>query len=312
MECRLVFMGSPDFAVPILEALSANYTIEGVVTQPDRPSGRGRLLQSPPAKRLAGRLNLPVIQPKSLKEEWVHDQLTAWAPDLIVVAAFGQILRDNILNLPPYKCLNVHASLLPRWRGAAPIPAAILAGDKHTGATIMVMDPGVDTGPILSQSTIAITPEDTSKTLQPKISRLGAELLLETLPGYLNQSITPIDQDDSQATYAPMLKKQDGELDFTRPAIALERKIRAYTPWPGTFMSWKDSTLKVHRTSVNLNAFEGIKSLESGTKIVINKTPAVITSRGILILDAVQPAGKKIMPGRAFLQGVKDWGIKVY
>jgi methionyl-tRNA formyltransferase len=312
MGYHLVFMGSPDFAVPILEALSANYTIEGVVTQPDRPSGRGRLLQSPPAKRLAGRLNLPVIQPKSLKEEWVHDQLTAWAPDLIVVAAFGQILRDNILNLPPYKCLNVHASLLPRWRGAAPIPAAILAGDKHTGATIMVMDPGVDTGPILSQSTIAITPEDTSKTLQPKISRLGAELLLETLPGYLNQSITPIDQDDSQATYAPMLKKQDGELDFTRPAIALERKIRAYTPWPGTFMSWKDSTLKVHRASVNLNAFEGIKSLESGTKIVINKTPAVITSRGILILDAVQPAGKKIMPGRAFLQGVKDWGIKVY
>ena len=312
MGYRLVFMGSPDFAVPILEALSANYTIEGVVTQPDRPSGRGRLLQSPPVKRLAGRLHLPVIQPRSLKEEWVHDQLTAWAPDLIVVAAFGQILRDNILNLPPYKCLNVHASLLPRWRGAAPIPAAILAGDKQTGATIMVMDPGVDTGPILSQSTIAITPEDTSETLQPKISRLGAELLLETLPGYFNYSITPIDQDDSQATYAPMLTKQDGELDFTSSAIALERIIRAYTPWPGTFMKWKDATLKVHRASVNLNSLQEIMSLDPGTRIIINKTPAVITSQGILILDAVQPAGKKIMPGRAFLQGVKDWGIEVY
>ena len=176
----------------------------------------------------------------------------------------------------------------------------------------MVMDPGVDTGPILSQSTITITPEDTSETLQPKISRLGAELLLETLPGYLNHSITPIDQDDSQATYAPMLKKQDGELDFTSSAIALERKIRAYTTWPGTFMNWKDSLLKVHRASVNLNPLEGIKNLDPGTRLVISKTPAVITSQGILVLDSVQPAGKKIMPGRAFLQGVKDWGIEVY
>lgn len=312
MGYRLVFMGSPDFAVPILETLAADYIIEGVVTQPDRPSGRGRLLQSPPVKRLAGLLNLPVIQPNSLKEEWVHDQLSAWAPDLIVVAAFGQILRDNILNLPPYKCLNVHASLLPRWRGAAPIPAAILAGDKHTGATIMVMDPGVDTGPILSQSTIAITPDDTSETLQPKIARLGAELLLETLPGYLNHSITPIAQDDSQATIAPMLKKQDGKLDFTSSAIALERKIRAFTPWPGTFMNWKDSILKIHRASVNFNPLEGLKSLDPGTRIIISKTPAVITSRGTLVLDAVQPAGKKMMPGRAFLQGVKDWGFEVY
>ena len=305
-------MGSPDFAVPILEALSTNYFIEGVVTQPDRPSGRGRILQSPPIKRSAGLLNLSVIQPKSLKEGWVYEQLSAWAPDLIVVAAFGQILRENILNLPPYKCLNVHASLLPRWRGAAPIPAAILSGDKQAGATIMVMDPGVDTGPILSQSTITITPEDTSETLQPKISRLGAELLLETLPGYLNHSITPIAQDDSRATYAPLLKKQDGKLDFTSGAIALERKIRAYTPWPGTYMSWKDSTLKVHRASVNFNTLEGIKDVDPGTRIIIRKNPAVITSEGILVLDAVQPSGKKIMPGRSFLQGVKDWGVEVY
>src|SRR4030042_208732 len=191
MMPRTVFMGSPEFAVPVLRKLADKYLVVGVVTQPDRPAGRGRVLKSPPIKQLADELNLPVIQPRKLSEPEVMGQLHQWAPDLIVVAAFGQILRPEVLNLPHFGCINVHASLLPRWRGAAPIQAAILNGDEQTGITIMVMDPGVDTGPILNQDSLPVTLEDTAGSLITKLSHLGAELLQDTLREYLSGKIHP-------------------------------------------------------------------------------------------------------------------------
>jgi methionyl-tRNA formyltransferase len=212
---RVVFMGSPDFALPTLRALADIYEVVGIVTQPDRASGRGRAVKSPPIKLLAQELNLPVIQPEKLRQPEAMVQLRTWNPDLIIVAAFGQILRKDVLDLPRFGCINVHASLLPRWRGAAPINAAILHGDEETGVTIMKMDVGLDTGPILSQRSIRLTRDDTAGSVFEKLSHLGADLLIETLPDYLAGKIQPIPQPEESATYAPMLKKEEGKLDFT-------------------------------------------------------------------------------------------------
>src|ERR1041384_6106730 len=183
---KIVFMGSPDFSLPSLRALAQHHDVVGVVTQPDRESGRGREIKMPPVKTLALELGLPIMQPEKLKQPEAMEQLHVWAPDLIVVAAFGQILKKDVLDLPRYGCLNVHASLLPRWRGAAPINAAILAGDEETGVTIMRMDVGLDTGPILTQRSIPLTRDDTAGSVFQKLSQLGADLLIETLPDYLS------------------------------------------------------------------------------------------------------------------------------
>jgi len=191
MKLRIVFMGSPDFAIPSLNVLAENYTVVGVVTQPDRPAGRGRDLTPPPVKVLAQQHGLPFIQPDKLRQPEALEQLRLWHPDLIVVAAFGQILRTEVLDLPKWGCLNVHASLLPCWRGAAPVQAAILHGDDQTGITLMRMDPGVDTGPIISQRALSILPQDTAGSLGKRLAVLGAELLIETLPAYLNGQIIP-------------------------------------------------------------------------------------------------------------------------
>ena len=207
MDVRIVFMGSPDFAVPVLRRLTEAYPVIGVITQPDRPAGRGQTLASPPVKILAQSLSLPVIQPNRLKEPEAQAQLAAWAPDLIVVAAFGQILRQNVLDLPPHGCVNVHASLLPRWRGASPIQAAIRTGDAQTGVSIMRMDAGVDTGPVLAQRAIPILPEDTAGALSDRLAQLGADLLIETLPAYLNGKIIPQPQDDAPPVVAAYTKK---------------------------------------------------------------------------------------------------------
>jgi methionyl-tRNA formyltransferase len=226
------------------------------------------------------------------------------SPDLIVVAAFGQILRPEILDLPAHGCLNVHGSLLPRWRGAAPIQAALLAGDRETGITIMKMDAGVDTGPTLSQRSLVIAPDDTSGSLFEKMALLGAELLIETLPRYLNRDLTLRLQPEEGVTYASMLKKEDGRLDFTKPAIDLERRIRAMNPWPGAFFEWNGRPLKVLRGHVLANQNPG-----AGKRVIVESRPAVGTGEGILILDEVQPAGKKSMPGSAFLTGAHNWQI---
>jgi len=301
MKPRIVFMGSPDFALPTLKALHENFNVVSVVTQPDRPSGRGRNLKPPDVKRLAISLGLPFIQPKSLKAENALNQLEEWAPDVIVVAAFGQILRENVLNLPPFGCINVHASLLPRWRGAAPVQAAILH-DDITGVTIMKMDKGLDTGPILSQQAIPIENEMTAGRLFDQLAQMGAELLIETLPKYISGEIQPEPQDDQKATYAPRLKKEDGELDFYQPAVFLARMVRAYNPWPGTYQFFNNTRLKVHKA----HAVED-NNADPGEHLIHNEKPAWGTTKGILVLDKVQAAGKSRMSGEDFLRGSKDW-----
>jgi len=310
MNTSFVFMGSPDFALPTLRSLAAQYSLVGVVTQPDQPAGRGRVLTPPPVKLLAQELGSPVIQPVRLREPETMAQLQAWQPDLIVVAAFGQILRPAVLDLPRFGCLNVHASLLPRWRGAAPIQAAILHGDGETGVTIMRMDPGVDTGLVLSQRAIPISPEDTTGTLSPKLAELGAQLLIDTLPGYLDGTILLRPQDSAEPTHASMLKKEDGQLDFTQPAEALARRVRAFNPWPGTFTLWESQILKVHRVHVlDLSGLQDLSGLIPGARLVHQGLPAIAAADGLLVLDEVQPAGKKIMPGKVFLQGAKNWRV---
>lgn len=302
---RIVFMGSPEFALPSLQALAAWPTAQlvGVVTQPDRPAGRGRQLTPPPVKTLAQQLNIPVIQPERLREKAAMQQLQAWAPDLIVVAAYGQILRPAVLDLPPHGCVNVHASLLPRWRGASPIVAAILHGDAEAGVTIMRMDPGMDTGPMLSRRSIPIQPDDTAASLSDKLSVLGADLLVETLPGYLDGSLQPKPQPEEGVTLAPLLEKSAGLLDFNEPADLLARKVRAYNPWPVASLPWKGGPLRVLRADVAA----GKASKPAGVRILHDGLPAIVTSQGALVLEQVQPAGKKPMTGREFLQGARDW-----
>jgi methionyl-tRNA formyltransferase len=299
---RLVFMGSPEFALPTLRLLAESYPVVGVITQPDRPSGRGKVLTPPPVKQLALELGLPLIQPERLRHPEAMQMLSDWQPELIVVAAFGQILRQEVLDLPRFGCLNVHGSLLPRWRGAAPLQAAILNGDTETGITIMRMDAGVDTGHLLSQCSLPIRPDETAASLSSVMAELGARLLLETLPAYLSGNLQPQPQDETLATYAPMLQKEAGRLDFQLPAIELERRVRAFNPWPSAYTFYQEQMLKVHRARTV--ADEGGLP---GTRLVFQGVPAVACAEGSLVLDEVQPAGKKPMPGRVFLQGARAW-----
>ena len=298
---RIVFMGSPDFSLPTLQALAQYHDVVGVVTQPDRASGRGRERKQPPVKTLALELGIPVMQPEKLRLPEAMEQLRDWSPELIVVAAFGQILKKDVLDMPPYGCINVHASLLPRWRGAAPINAALLHGDEETGVTIMQMDAGLDTGPMLSQRSIRLTREDTAGSVFEKLSRLGADLLLETLPDYLSGKLTPVPQPEEGITYAPMLRKEEGRLDFTHDVYELERRVRGFNPWPGAFMDFDGATLKVHRAHVQAG------NASAGQRLVYQNQPGVGARGGILILEEVQPAGKKPMSGKSFLAGARNW-----
>lgn len=294
-------MGSPDFAVPALKLLAEKYTVAGVVTQPDRPAGRGRAMQAPAVKMTAMELGLPVLQPEKIRTPEVVQQLANWQPDVIIVAAFGQILRQDVLDLAPFGCVNIHASLLPRWRGAAPIQACILAGDMQTGISIMKLDAGVDTGPILSQRAIPIEADDTGGSLFEKLAMLGGELLMDTLPGYLSGEIKPQAQDAEHSTYAPMLKKEDGLLDLSQPGELLARKVRAFNPWPGTFILVNGTPLRI------LLAHSQAGETLPGKRSIVEGKPAVSTLDGLLILDEVQPAGKRAMPGKAYLSGARDW-----
>ena len=298
---RVVFMGTPDFAVPPLRALLAapGFDVIGVVTQPDRPAGRGNTIQQSPIKQAALATNIPVIQPQKLREPGAVEQLQAWQPELIVVAAFGQILRQQVLDLPRYGCINVHASLLPRWRGAAPIQAAIRAGDTQTGITIMKMDAGLDTGPMLSQRGIPILPTDTGSTLHDKLAELGGPLLIETLEKYLRAEITPQPQDESAQTYAPMLKKEEGAIDWTQPAEAIERQVRAFDPWPGTYTQWNGQTLKILSGTV-------VSNRDAAPGLVIRLPDGMVgigTGRGVYVPDRVQLAGRPVTPMSAFVNG---------
>jgi len=293
-------MGSPEFAIPSLNTLSAmrDINLVGIFSQPDRPAGRGRKLRSSPVKLRSTELGLSIYQPDSLKSPDIYSVFQALNTELIVVAAYGMILPPKFLDFPKFGSINVHASLLPRWRGAAPIQAAIHAGDSDTGVTIMKMDPGLDTGPILSQRRTTIHPSDTGGELSERLSILGAELLLETIPLFLSGDLLPREQDENKATYAPPLKKSEGRLDFMRSAIELERQIRAYNPWPGSFLEWGNRRIRIHKADALTD-----DTLEPGAVGKIDDKPAIGANPGTLLLQSVQPAGKNEMPAEDFLRG---------
>lgn len=299
-----MFMGTPNFAVPTLKALDDAHRVVGVVTQPDRPAGRGRDLRQSAVKRVAVERNLPVYQPRSLRAPEAVARLAEWRAEVIVVAAFGQILTEDVLRLPPYGCINVHASLLPRWRGAAPVAAAILAGDEVTGVTIMKMDAGLDTGPILSQREEPIRGDDTRATLTERLALVGAEVLAETLPAYVSGDLVPQPQDEAKATFAGQLTKDEGELDWSQPAIVLDRKIRGFSPWPGTYTVWRGKRLKIVEAEP-LPDWRGDEG--PGTVIAVDDSAAVATGEGALRLEEVQLAGRRAMSIGTFLQGRQDF-----
>lgn len=297
-------MGTPEFAVPALQALIDTQHVVGVVTQPDKPAGRGNQFRPPPVKVAAEAAGIPVYQPKSLRKEESAAPLREWQPDIIVVAAFGQILRPHVLELPPHGCLNVHASLLPRWRGASPIQHAILAGDAETGITLMRMDEGLDTGPMFIQSALPIRPDETAATLHDRLAALGGDLLRRYLDNVLAGALRSVPQPVDGSTYAPMIRKEAGEIDWARDAIEVDRQVRAMTPWPGAF-TWSGSEmLKVLRAQpVAGNLPPGPPGLvvRSGNAIL------ALAGRGGLLLDEVQLAGRRPLLAGEFARGRPDW-----
>lgn len=299
---RVVFMGSPEFAVPTLSSLAREYSIVAVVTQPDRPAGRGRAPKVPAAKQFADQAGIPVLQPDRLRASEAVEQVAGYRPDLIVVAAYGQILPKRVLDLPPHGCLNVHASLLPRWRGASPVQAAILHGDNDTGVSIMRMDKGLDTGPILAQRGTPLDPDETGGSLSSKLALLGADLLMEALPDYLAGELEPIPQDNTLATHAPLLRKSDGAINLRLAAHHLERMIRAYDPWPGSYLMWEDRRVLIRKARTHLKG-----GIPPGTILQVDRLPAVGTGQHVLLLLRVQPEGKREMDGQAFLRGAPEF-----
>lgn len=305
---KVVFMGTPEFAVPSLQKLIETQTVAGVVTQPDRPAGRGRQVRPSPVKVTAEKAGIPLYQPKSLRSEESAAPLRAWQPDVIVVVAFGQILRPHVLDLPVHGCINVHASLLPRWRGASPIQHAIMAGDSKTGITLMQMDEGLDTGPIYLQESLNIQPTETAASLHDRLSELGANLLAQRLDDIVQGRIEAAAQDSALATYAPLIKKSAGLLDWQRSSTELDRHIRAMTPWPGAFSSWQGESLKI---LVAQPTVEQMPSGQPGQLFVDQDAVLVHTGDGSLRLDRVQLAGKKAMSAADFLRGRPDFADSV-
>ena len=296
---RVIFCGTAAFAVPSLHALVQHHDVVLVVTQQDRRAGRGRKPQMTPVKVAATELDLEVVQPRSLRKESVTQTLAAASADAIVVAAYGRILPKAILDLPPQGCFNVHASLLPRHRGAAPVTAAILAGDAESGVTIMQMDEGLDTGPILSQRPVQLTGEETTGSLTTTLSQLGADLLLPTLEEWGNGRLEPRVQDESLATYAPMLTKEDGLVRWEQDAETICRHVRAMQPWPGAVTMWNGRQLKVLRA----RPIAERRSEVPGSVIRHQKDLAVVAGSGVVILDEVQMAGKRALAAVDFMHG---------
>lgn len=303
---NVVFFGTPEFAIPILKALIEHYSVLAVVTQPDRPAGRGRRrLQAPPVKELAMAHSIPVLQPARLRRDMtLRETLAGLGADLFVLASYGQILPGSILAIPPYGCIGVHASLLPRWRGAAPVAAAIRQGDAETGITLMLTDEGMDTGPIIAQRALPIAPRDTTATLTTKLAALGADLVIETLPAWLAGGIAPQPQDESAATYAPPIRRESAAIDWTRSAVEIERQVRAYNPWPGTYCACAQRNFRI----LQARAWPEWRGEGLPGKVV--ETPkgiGVVTGQGLLLLDKVQIAGKRPMQVDAFARGQRDF-----
>lgn len=300
---RLVFMGTPEFAVPSLRVLlNGEDPVVGVVTQPDQPAGRGMSLHAPPIKALATSHNVPVFQPTKLRVPGVLEQLQAWQPDLIVVAAYGKILSTSILTLPPLGCINVHASLLPKYRGAGPIQWAIARGETETGITIMGISKRMDSGDILLQKMIPIAHNDTGGTLHDKLAQLGAEALKEAISLLKHGHLVAHPQNEAEATYAPLIKKEDGRIDWSQNAVTIERRIRAFNPWPSAYTTLSGKLLKIIAARVE----EALphSSIVPGTVIEITPVSlSVATGAGVLSLIEVQLEGKRRLPVEEFLKG---------
>lgn len=302
---RILYLGSPAFAVYPLESLvAAGHNIVAVVTQPDRPAGRDRKLTAPPVKLAAERLGLPVLQPASLREPAVVETLAALRPDVGVVAAYGEILRRNVLAIPPLGYINLHPSLLPLHRGPTPVVGAILAGDTETGVTIMKLDQGMDSGPILAQLTEPLSPTARTGELTEHLFKIGARLLVEALEGYAAGQVVPRAQEHSQATVTRMLKKEDGQVDWTLPAIVIERMIRAYDPWPGANTSWNGQGLRLLAVAVVAD-WRGTEAPGSIVGRGAAGGPLVATGSGALELIEVQPAARRASSGAAWWNGVQ-------
>ena len=303
---RIVFMGTPEFGVPVLEALAAHHEVLAVVTQPDRTAGRGRKrIVAPPVKEKALELGLEVLQPVRLRRDReVKERMRALEADLFVIAAYGQILRPDVLAMPTKGCIGVHASLLPRWRGAAPIAAAILHGDRETGISLMLTDKGMDTGPVIAQASLEIAADDTTETLSARLSALGAELLIETIPAWLDGEIEAQPQDESLVTCAPPFAKAQGAINWHRSALAIDRQIRAMTPWPGAFCGCVHGGLRILKARP-LPDWEGEQP--PGYVVEHERQVGVATGRGLLILDRVQLAGKRAMDARQFAMGRREF-----
>ena len=303
---RVIFMGTPEFAVPSLESLlNHEYDVIGVVTQPDRPQGRGQTVVASPVKQLAQRHGIPVLQPETIKSPELHQTLVAWEPDVIAVTAFGRILPKSLLDLPSGGCINVHGSLLPRYRGAAPIQWSLINGELETGITTMLMDEGMDTGPVLLQRTVAIESEETTTELGQRLARSGGDLLIETLKGMANKTVLSQEQDHGHATYAPLLTKEDGMINWTQPARNIANRIRGLSPWPGCYTFLHHQRLVIWKATVKTENSHATKlGHTAGTILNVNKKELrVLTGQGELQVTEVQPANKKRMTVEQFLQG---------
>jgi methionyl-tRNA formyltransferase len=300
---RVIFMGTPSFAAPILRAIHESVHVPiGVVTQPDRPRGRGRKLAISPVKELAAELGLPIMQPRTTGDEAFIEEVDRMSPDLIVVAAYGRLLTKNLLDIPPRGCINVHASLLPKYRGAAPIQWAIAKGERKTGVTIMKMDEGMDTGDILLAQEVAIGEEDTAQSLHDRLAQAGARLIVEALDQLDRGTLRPIPQNHAEASYAPILKKEDGLIDWNQGAREIFNRIRGFNPWPGAFTHLKGMQLKIFRGGIIDEEARDVpgKVIQSGPEGV-----KVATGKGYLLIREVQLEGRTRMPIREFLVGNK-------
>jgi len=305
-------MGTPEFAVRPLEYLVANdYEVVAVYTQPDRTAGRGRALGVSPVKRAAEAHGLDIVQPPSLKDEGVVQALLAVRPEVIVIAAYGQFLTPQVLAAPAHRCLNIHPSLLPKYRGVSPVPAAILAGDEFTGVSIMLPESaGWDTGPVIARAQIPVADRDTTGTLTDKLSRIGAQLLVDVLPRWVRGQIEPQLQDHSLANYAKKIKKEDGDIEWTHPAVEVWRRVRAYSPWPGAYTRWQGRQLKI------IDAVPLPASERASPGQVVNVTHSeagfgVSTGAGVLGVITLQLEGKRAMSAADFLRGQRDFGRAV-
>ena len=297
---RVAFMGSPDFAVPCLRAVAAAHEVVVVVSQPDKPAGRGGELRAPAVKVAAQELGLPIIQPKSARNGELAQALRDARVDVAIVVAYGKILPKDVLEAPPLGCINVHGSLLPKYRGAAPVQWAVIDGEAETGVSIMQLDEGMDTGPVWAERRVAIGPEETSGELLARLAPIGAAALIETLPVIASGTARPIVQDHARATHAKMLDKTDGAIDWAQPARAIAARIRGVDPWPGAYATLRGQPIKLFRAIVTERAAaEG-----AGTVVAIDREGVhVACIGGVVAIREVQAAGKKRMAAQAFASG---------